>query len=56
MHFDALILCTDPIPAKTEAANQGSLGGFENPRVNVMAFQALESPIFKTFIGGRHAH
>ena len=32
------------------------LGGFENPGINVMAFQALECPIFKTFIGGHHAH
>ena len=30
------------------------LGGFENPDINVMAFQALECPIFKTFIGGHH--
>jgi hypothetical protein len=48
-------LYTDRIPAKTEAANQGSLGGFKNPRINVIAFQALECPIFKTFIGGCHA-
>jgi hypothetical protein len=32
------------------------LSNFENPHINVMAFQALERPIFKTFIGGRHVH
>src|SRR5690242_8090552 len=53
---NALILSTTQFPAKTEAANQGSLGGFENPRINVTAFQALESLTLKTFIGGRHAH
>jgi hypothetical protein len=34
----------------------GGLCRFKNPRINVMAFQALECPIFKTFIGGRRAH
>ena len=33
-----------------------ALGAFENPRINVIACRALERPIFKTFIGGRHAH
>lgn len=41
---------------KIKAANQGSLDGFENPRIHVMTFQALECPIFKAFIGGRHTH
>ena len=34
----------------------GGLCRFKNPRINVMAFQALECPIFKTFIGGCRAH
>jgi hypothetical protein len=33
-----------------------TLGAFENPRINVIARRALECPIFKTFIGGCHAH
>jgi hypothetical protein len=33
-----------------------TLGAFENPRINVIACRALECPIFKTFIGGCHAH
>jgi hypothetical protein len=32
------------------------LDDLKNPRINVMASQALECPIFNTFIGGRHAH
>ena len=45
---------------RSDARKYGSgqsrhLGGFENPGINVMAFQALECPIFKTFIGGCHA-
>jgi hypothetical protein len=39
-----------------EALIFGNLGGFENPRINVIAFQAPECPIFKTFIAGCHAH
>ena len=39
-----------------KATKRGNLEGFENPRINVMTFQALVCPIFKTFIGGRHAH
>ena len=33
-----------------------TLGAFENPRINVIECRALECPIFKTFIGGCHAH
>jgi hypothetical protein len=35
---------------------RSKLNDFENPRINMMTFQALECPIFKTFIGRRHAH
>ena len=42
----------DNMRPPTEAA----LGGFENPRINVMTFQAPERPIFQTFIGGCHVH
>jgi hypothetical protein len=41
---------------KIKAANRAGLDGFKNPRINVMTFQALECPIFKAFIGRRHAH
>jgi hypothetical protein len=51
-----------PIHEETSLSSGGrpilrsALRDFENPRINVMAFQALECPIFKAFIGGRHAH
>jgi hypothetical protein len=45
-----------PDGRKNKAANRGTLDGFKNPRINVMTFQALECPIFKAFIGRRHAH